>query len=285
MIVIWFGIGDPPTIARVGLGILYLLALPGYVLTIVVFPHSDDGGSSSQPIDSIDRYALSIGLSIAILPILGVALAASPFGITAQSAIAGLAGITAGGALSAILRRRKVAPNERFYPTLPNILTGNRASVAVNLTLVIAVTIALGMFGFAIAFPQPGETTTEFYLTTEDGTGESTASGYPDEISLGESVELDVTIENHEGKSTEYTLVAIAEELDDAGNVTDRETLIEEEIHLADGSQWTGSPELTPSISGENIRISYLLYRGDAHFYLDQRTAYRHTHIYLDVNE
>src|SRR3972149_6543765 len=64
----------PATPARGALGVPFVLVLPGWVLTAALFPHRTD-------LDFLERTALSVGLSAAIIPLLGLALNYSPWGI------------------------------------------------------------------------------------------------------------------------------------------------------------------------------------------------------------
>ena len=59
---------------RIILGLPLVLFLPGYSLIATLFPRKAD-------LDGIERIALSFGLSIAITPLLGLALNYTPFGI------------------------------------------------------------------------------------------------------------------------------------------------------------------------------------------------------------
>jgi len=56
------------------LAILLVLFVPGYVLVAALFPRNGD-------IDWIERVALAFGLSIAVVPLLGLLLNFTPFGI------------------------------------------------------------------------------------------------------------------------------------------------------------------------------------------------------------
>ena len=62
------------TPVRIILGLPLVLFLPGYALIATLFPQKGD-------LDGIERIALSFGLSIAITPLLGLALNYTPFGI------------------------------------------------------------------------------------------------------------------------------------------------------------------------------------------------------------
>src|SRR5665648_1005599 len=66
------GINHGPV--RVVLGLFMVLFLPGYSLIAALFPAKDD-------LDGIERFALSVGLSIAVVPLMGLALNFTPFGI------------------------------------------------------------------------------------------------------------------------------------------------------------------------------------------------------------
>jgi len=59
---------------RIILGLPLVLFLPGYSLIAALFPRKAD-------LDGIERVALSFGLSLAIVPLLGLVLNYTPFGI------------------------------------------------------------------------------------------------------------------------------------------------------------------------------------------------------------
>ena len=75
------------TPVRVVLGLLLVLFLPGYSLIAALFPRKDD-------LDGIERIALSFGLSIAVVPLIGLALNYTPFGIRLVPVLAGLSVFT-----------------------------------------------------------------------------------------------------------------------------------------------------------------------------------------------
>ena len=62
------------TPVRIILGLPLVLFLPGYSLIAALFAGKDD-------LDGIERVALSFGLSIAVVPLFGLALNYTPFGI------------------------------------------------------------------------------------------------------------------------------------------------------------------------------------------------------------
>lgn len=64
----------PAVYARYVLGSIFVLWLPGYTLIRMLFP-------SKRDLDSIERIALSIGLSLALVPLVGLLLNYTPWGI------------------------------------------------------------------------------------------------------------------------------------------------------------------------------------------------------------
>ena len=93
---------EPLNYLRIAFGLLLILFFPGYTLIASLFPRKGD-------LDGIERVALAIGLSLALIPIIGLVLNFSPWGISFGSILAGSSlWITVLG-LIAIYRRTKTA--------------------------------------------------------------------------------------------------------------------------------------------------------------------------------
>jgi len=86
---------------RIILGLPLVLFLPGYTLIAALFPRKDD-------LDAIERVALSFGLSIAITPLLGLALNYTPFGIRLAPVLTVLSVFTISLAICAYVRRSRI---------------------------------------------------------------------------------------------------------------------------------------------------------------------------------
>jgi len=95
------------TPVRVVLGLLLVLFLPGYSLIAALFPRRDD-------LDGIERIALSFGLSIAVVPLLGLGLNYTQYGIRLVPVLLGLSLFTILLALIAYMRRARISEAERF---------------------------------------------------------------------------------------------------------------------------------------------------------------------------
>ncbi|MFB6491205.1 MAG: DUF1616 domain-containing protein [Thermoproteus sp. AZ2] len=90
--------GGPLIYARYALGALLTFFLPGYALVEALYPRGDELGP-------LERLALSIGLSLALTALIGLALNYSPWGVRQTPVVASVSGATA--ALLTIAAARK----------------------------------------------------------------------------------------------------------------------------------------------------------------------------------
>jgi len=255
-------------------------------------------GMGSAGIDGIERVALSFGLSIAVVPLLGLILNFTPWGIRLGPILVTISGFTLGMTAVAAVRRRALPEDERFHvPYRQWIDIGrselfnpeNRLDAALNVLLVASVLLAVGSVAYAVAVPPQGEAFTEFYLLTEDEDEELVAADYPSEFRLGESQPVVVGIGNHEGGTEEYTVVVQLQRVETTGNET---TILErEEIDrfqspaVADNETWQRTHGIQPTMTGERLRVQYLLYRDAPPGAPTAENAYRDLHLWIDVSE
>lgn len=313
-------INDTPL--RVPFGLAFVLFVPGYALIAALFPEagesptveedeSDDEGwlSSRQRsgIDGIERVALSFGLSIAVVPLIGLALNFTPWGIRLTPIMVATSGFTLVLVAVAAYRRWELPAEERFrVPYRAWMARGKqevfepdgRLDAALNVALALSILLAVGALGFAVMFPPDGERFTQFYVLTEEDDGELVAANYPEQVALGEEFGLVVGVDNQEHESVEYTVVVQLQqvdfELDSDGNVTN--ATVEEYIEVDRFSvtlehNQTYHHDWRASISegayvGDDRRLQFLLYRGDPSDVPDTPTvenAYRDLQLWMNV--
>ena len=94
----------PLTYLRYALGAIFVLFLPGYALIKTLFPSKVPFPTSSENIDNIERAALSLGMSLALTPIIGLILNYTPWGIRLTPVTLSLLALTAVLATAAIIR-------------------------------------------------------------------------------------------------------------------------------------------------------------------------------------
>jgi uncharacterized membrane protein len=155
---------------------------------------------------------------------------------------------------------------------------------ALHVLLVLGLLVSGTGIGYAAMSAERGEQFTEFALVAESDSGELVASEYPSQIPLGSSATVQVTIGNQEGRDLNYTVVVIAQRIEN-GTVLSTARLDRFRTRVAAGETVTRPHEVSPSLVGEDVRVSYLLYRGEAPVEANPRpeNAYRRTHIWVDV--
>lgn len=77
---------------------IFLLYLPGYTLVEVLFPKKDDMGG-------LERFALSIGMSVAIAPLIGYVFNFTPWGIRLEPILVSLIILTISLSSLALIRK------------------------------------------------------------------------------------------------------------------------------------------------------------------------------------
>lgn len=302
------GVASPPL--RVALGAPLLLFLPGYVLVTTLFPRATvpenrqrAGGWSVVPaqyseINGAERAALSFGLSLAVLPLFALAIAFSPWPYAADVVVPGLSLFVLVGAAASAARRGAVKPEARFdvsfrawFGRLWSFLfDGNSVNTAVNVALVLSVVLSIVAVGFAFAAPQDGERYSEITLVTENESGAYVAGDYPENFTAGEERNLTVAVENSEQVETEYTIVTQVERVDtntSGAGVTVLETseLRRTSLTLDAGEQRYDDHVVAPEMTGEDLRLSYYLYKGEAPETAGADSAYRHVYLWIDVSD
>jgi hypothetical protein len=102
----------PWSYLRNALGIIFVLWLPGYAVIKALFPTQVPIKTSTQTLDTIERIALSIGMSIAIVPIIGLLLYYTPWGIGLTPIVLSLLALTLIFATAAVIRTRQINKNK-----------------------------------------------------------------------------------------------------------------------------------------------------------------------------
>lgn len=309
------------TPVRTLFGLLFVLFVPGYALVSALFPKSSvpllsgdtDGPTEglgletvveapdlfepSPRISGLERGALSLGTSIVIAPLVGLGLSVSPWRLRAVPIVLALVAITLLATVVAYVRRRRVSPENRYRAPFGAWARRLRASFlaperkvsrAVNLLLVFSVVLAVASLGFAVAVPNEGERFTGFYLFTENEQGELVASGYPTEFSPGESQPLYVSIHNQEHRPVNYTVVVELQRIgtpNDPAEVTEERRLDRFNAYVEANETRNVRHEVAPEMTGEGLRLVYLVYRDDVPADPTTENAYRELHIWIDVSD
>jgi len=307
-------VNDSPL--RVVVGLVFVLFVPGYAFIAALFPEAgeppttdgtdaeppDGNGLQDRGIDGIERTALSFGLSIAIVPLIGLALNFTPFGIRLVPILVAISAFTVGATVVATLRRRELPESERFRVPYRAWYAAGTAEVtdpdstvdaALNVALAVAILLATTSVVYAVAVPQQGEQFTEFYVLTEGEDGDLVAADYPEELAANDPASIHVGVENNEYETVDYTVVVQLQAVDTAGNqstVTDRAPLDQFSVTVAHNESdiQERTLELDDStaeeFAGPDRRVKFLLYRGAPPAEPTADEAYRDLHLWVEVS-
>jgi len=245
---------------RIIFGLPIVLFFPGYVLMLALFP-------KKEGMNGIERIALSFGLSIAIVPLIGLILNFTWWGITLESTLYSTASFIFVTSIIAGVRRKRLQERERFeFGFQLRLLrwSGNAWDKVLSVVLVITIMGALGTLGYVIATPKVGEKFTEFYML------EAKESDYPQEFNIGETYEVAVGIINHEHQEVSYRV-----------EIRTAETLIGElgPVVLEHEQEWEREVSFTPVKAGDNQKVEFMLYKQG------QGDVYRSLHLWVNVKE
>ncbi len=186
---------------RLILGLPFILFIPGYILVFALFPTK----KTDRGIDTLERLALSFGISIAIVPLIGLLLNYTPWGIRLEPILlSNLLFIIIIGTYG-IYRWKKTDPEERYIIPIKEITLLKQEKpldCILTIILVIAILIVIISLIYVIITPKTGEKFTELYLLGQTGKAE----GFPRNLSTMQNTNVIIGLSNHEYQTINYTI-------------------------------------------------------------------------------
>lgn len=286
------------------LALPFVFFLPGYALLSVLFPRdrhpAEDrtrwmfGGSGGLRWG--ERVVLSFGTSLVLLPPLGLLLGVSGLGYAPVTVVNSLTVVILAGLVLGGVRRAGIPRTERYQIPVGSwreeLADARVATTPLEglLNLVIVVVLAAAIVTLALAFvaPPAAESYSGFTLLAENGQGELVASGYPETLVAGENYEYAVGIENFEGATTSYAVVAELQRVRSVdGNlvVVQRERVAAFQTTLGADERVVERTTVRPELVGEELRLVYYLYTDEPPAQPNDRSAYRSVFVWVTVAE
>ena len=253
---------DPNHFLRIPMGFIYVLLAPGYTLVAALFPHK-------HGLTGIERLILSFGLSIVTVPLVGLLLNYTFWGIRLDSILISILVFVLLNCNLAFYRRGRLSIQERFAVRLnfrmPDWCSTKLLDGLLSTVLVLSIVAVLGTLAYAVAKPKIGEAFTEFYILGPN----SVAGEYPAEVVVYEPVTLIIGIFNYEHANVQYRIEK------------SENTNIEQIANLQLGHEETWEQPYTFALTepGENRKVTFLLYKGD------DDEPYRSLHLWITVKE
>lgn len=269
---------------RIAFGLPLLFLLPGYVLVTTLFPRDDrDRAAGARPGDGRlaltfgERLATAFGMSVAMIPILGVLMGVVGMAFTRGTVVGVLSGTTLLGVVTADIARNRTPRDERFTVPTMRLPFDRRADggrtqrlrTVTTLILAASVVLALGTFGYALAVPQQGEQYTDFYVLQGD------SDQYAETVMENASNEQRLVIQNREGGLEYYSIIITEQSFDRSGDIIEERELYRSSTWVFDGERYSRNVSVEPTVDGNRSRIMYYLYRGDPESDVGTDGAYR----------
>jgi|GEM_PF-159485 len=248
---------------RIALGLLFVIFFPGYTLLSALFPRQESLGG-------IERLALSFGLSIAVVPLIGLVLNYTPWGIRLYPILISITLFILITSAVGWYRQRKLPATERLSVTFGAgwLKWGGISKLDRGLSVLLAAAIvaALVSLGYAVAAPKQGESFSEFYILGIEGKAED----YPWQVLLGEPIEVVIGVVNHEHLPASYeaaiSIDGVEKKRVDIGMLAHEE---KQERRVS----------IIPQALGENRKVDFYLYKNGQ----DQPYFEDPLHLYVDV--
>ncbi|MFC3476706.1 DUF1616 domain-containing protein [Halobacterium litoreum] len=310
--VLELGVQSP--LVRTALLAPVVLLGPGYALVSTLYPERREPGPTDKPAGSpaavskpstrslpptvAGRVALAVAASLVLVASFAL-VAAYTVGIDSALVFSATTAATAGLSLLALARRANLDERARFtvaefdaglpFGARSDSLgreSGGRGRVA-NLALAVGVLALLGTTAFAATAAPADDDVTEFYLATPDGDGSFTADDYPREFPADDGEPVVARIGNHGGGDATYTVVATVQRVDtgDGGvEVLEQRELARADATVAAGETASVEHEPAPDLTGDDLRLVYFLYEGDAPATPSADSAHRVVHYGITVD-
>lgn len=256
---------------RIVLSLTMLLFSPGYALIAALFPAKSD-------LEGTERLILSFGLSIAVVPLIGLWLNFTTWGIRLLPTLISLSIFILVMCGIAYLRRSKLSETEVFEIPFKNAVLslkaellkkpGSKVDRALTVFLIFSIFLSVTTFFYVIVTPKEGEQFSEFYILGPEGVAEN----YPSEYVFREKGTFIVGIVNHEHRPMNYTMEVRLENK----SLPLLENL--RQVTLAHNETWEEPVTVTPPFEGTDMRLEFLLFNET-----DKTKPYRSLHLWIDV--
>ena len=247
---------------RIIVGFPLFLFFPGYTLLSSIYP-------GKGKLSDFERIAISIGLSIATVTLIGLVMNFSPWGLNLWPVlIATTIFIIITASIGFYLEGRLPVAEQRQYKLSFKLIQWQNTGTLDKALLIILMATVVSALGYIVYFavtPNQGERYTEFYILDTEGKAEN----YPKEAALGEPVEFMVNVVNHEDADTRYNIMI---------KVNSNEVMELDTGSLNSEERWQKTVSIVPESTGEGQKIELWLYmnndtqpynRNSLHFYIN----------------
>jgi uncharacterized membrane protein len=249
--------------AAIGFAIVFLL--PGYSLTVTIFPGKSD-------LSFKGRLVYTIVFSVVLAAFAALILTFTPRGLNTASLAFTLSILALGLTIAAYLRWSALPKRKRHilgYDGRPKTLKRRRDQLTHSITLLflgLIVIAAVSAFGFVANHNSEKQGMTELNIIKPEGLSAATVI----DIVAGAPEEITAKIKNQEDRLVNYTLVL----------ALNKSTLFSKEISLDPDQSWQGPASYAVNEPGDLKELGIFLYK-EADFV----KPYREANLLLNVSD
>lgn len=292
---------SPPSLVVTIAGLTLVFFFPGYAFLAALLPNrpaessqlSTDQLQAIEPLSLTERIALSFGISLGLLSILGLVIAVSAWHYSAMvgggflllTVIVGVFIGTARGHVCPFDRRADRIRRVRRFLTDEGQSTAERL---VSIGLALTVLMAFTSLSVTLLVPHTGETYTGLTLLSNAGDDGPVAANYPSTLVLNEPTKFVVLVQNREREAMTYSLVVTEQRTTWGGEDVDigqERELSRQDFKVPAGENERLHLDVVPTMSGTDLRIAFYLYRSPAPAEVTDDTAYRQLYVWVDVRD
>ncbi|MDD5702092.1 MAG: DUF1616 domain-containing protein [Dehalococcoidales bacterium] len=262
----------PDSIIRIILSIPFLLFFPGYALISTLFPGERGPGR-------MERIALSFGLSIVVVALIGFGLNYTAWGLEINSVLYSISAFILVLSSIAMVRHARISRKIEFTQGYTFRIQGwNGRDYNKSLTVILAICVVgvVGVLSYITVIPKNGEQFTEFYILGLNGKAED----YPNQFLMVQGNVIEVRygttpitmtntpigkvtlgIVNHEQQEMTYSVVIKIDDRQVSVNLSGSHLEKLDGIVLQPGQTWLKELGFTPWHTGDNQKVEFLLYK------------------------
>jgi uncharacterized membrane protein len=238
-----FVLPEGPIPLRTPLGLLAVLVVPGYALAAALFP-------TDEQIDFVERLALSVGLSIALIAVLALLLDPIPEGLSFPAIRTALTTVSASALVVGFVRRSTAPPaRARAWGGRSAGRPAARPSRAARFTRwIVVANLLVGALAYGTTVGQRPPYPTEFYVLGPEGR----LTGYPREVALGDPVVFRLGVRQAQNENGTYQ-----------ATVRRGDTVLATlgPISLGPGARWEQDVRVTADVAGPSQELTLELAR------------------------
>lgn len=252
---------------RIILGLPFVLLFPGYTLVTALFPRSEKTGT-------LERWAMSFGISLPLSALIGLGLNYTPWGISLDTLLFFMVIFIMVTSVIALVRSKPAKLLNEFEIKFPG-WEGGTLGRSLTLVIILAVVSAVGILVYTIAVPRIGERFTEFYtlginnraeeypVAFEMQNGIVTGVRYSDQGQTTAEAFGKVTlgIINQEQQPASYSIMLTIDGQPANMNYTGQNVPQLGPLNLKPGEKWEQTIGFAPAHTGENQKVEFLLFK------------------------